>query len=171
MAVCDQCGTTILFGGVREGGYRFCTADCRDEAQPLLTSAGQLPDDFVVEQARQVHGGACPKRHGPGPVDIHTKHTVWSAFVLTHWRSTPIICCQSCGTKKKLGALAFTSLFGWWGFPWGLIFTPVQIVRNLYALFVSVNPNEPSQQLVQIVRTDPSSRLAHEQRQPASAAA
>jgi len=171
MAVCDHCGTTILFGGVREGGYRFCKAACRDNAYPLVASAAQLPNEFVLEQARRVHGGSCPKCHGPGPVDVHMKHTVWSAFVMTQWRSTPILCCESCGTKAKLGALAFTSLFGWWGFPWGLIFTPVQIVRNLRALFAGIHPNEPSHQLVEIVRSDLASRLAHEERQQAGAAA
>jgi hypothetical protein len=99
------------------------------------------------------------------------KHTVWSAFVLTQWRSTPIICCESCGTKAKLGALAFTSLFGWWGFPWGLIFTPMQIARNLQALFSSISPDGPSNELLLIVRSDLASRLAHEERRQTSAAA
>jgi hypothetical protein len=160
-----------LFGGVREGGYRFCKPECRDSAHSLIASAAQLPDEFVIEKARQVHGGSCPKCHGPGPVDVHVKHTVWSAFVLTQWRSTPILCCESCGTKAKLGALAFTSLFGWWGMPWGLIFTPMQIVRNLRALLASINPDEPSNELVQMVRSDLSSRLAHEERRQTSEAA
>jgi len=70
-----------------------------------------------------------------------------------------------------LGALAFTSLFGWWGMPWGLIFTPVQIVRNLRALLASINPDGPSNELVQMVRSDLSSRLAHDERRQTSEAA
>jgi hypothetical protein len=99
------------------------------------------------------------------------KHTVWSIFVMTQWRSTPILCCTPCGTKAKLGAIALSSVFGWWGFPWGLIFTPVQIIRNLKALAASTNPHGPSRELVQITRGDLAARLAHEERQQIAAAA
>ena len=65
MATCDCCGTTILFGGVREGGYRFCNRKCRDRAV-FLSASAQLPDEFVVEKARQVHEGECPRCGGAG---------------------------------------------------------------------------------------------------------
>jgi hypothetical protein len=171
MAKCDHCGTTILFGGIHESGYRFCKADCRNKSYTLLTFAAELPPEFVLEQAQEVHRGPCPKCQGPGPVDIHMKHTALSALVVTHWRSTPILCCESCGTKAKLAALASTTLLGWWGFPWGLIFTPVQIVRNLRGLAASINPDAPSPQLVQLVRGDLASRLAHQAHQPRELAA
>jgi len=29
MATCPSCGYTILFGGIREGDLRFCSAKCR----------------------------------------------------------------------------------------------------------------------------------------------
>jgi hypothetical protein len=48
---------------------------------------------------------------------------------------------------------SLSSLFlGWWGFPWGLILTPVQIGRNLFGLVRSPSSFAPSAQLERIVR-------------------
>jgi hypothetical protein len=99
------------------------------------------------------------------------KHTVWSMLFMTQWQSTPILCCESCGTKAKLGALAFSSVFGWWGVPWGLLFTPVQIVRNCRALTSSIDPVQPSDELVKLIRSDLAARLEHEELQQTSAEA
>jgi hypothetical protein len=99
------------------------------------------------------------------------KHTALSALVVTHWRSTPILCCESCGTKAKLGALISTLLLGWWGFPWGLVFTPVQIVRNLRGLAASINHAGPSPELLQLVRGELADRLAYQARQSRELAA
>ncbi len=52
-------------------------------------------------------------------------------MVLTSWSSKPKLSCKSCATKRQLGAMAFSSVAGWWGLPWGLVMTPVQIIRNI----------------------------------------
>jgi hypothetical protein len=171
MTKCDHCGTTILFGGVHQSGYRFCNAACRDNAHQLMMAAAQIPEELVLEQARQLHGGKCPKCAGRGPVDIHWKHSVWSAFVVTHWRSTPFLSCEACGTKSKFGAIAFSAMFGWWGMPWGLVITPMQVGRNIKALFATPDPAEPSAELIQFVRRNLSVRLLSENRRLVSAAA
>jgi hypothetical protein len=166
MATCDQCGTTILFGGVREAGYRFCGDKCRDAAGFLIAAAA-LPDDVVAEHARAIHAGQCARCGGRGPVDVHVAHSVWSALVFTQWRSTPLVCCQSCGTKSKLQAIATSSLLGWWGMPWGLLVTPVQIFRNVGGLFSAPNPDQPSAELLQLARRDLMERVVcSEQAQP-----
>lgn len=151
MAKCEHCRTTIIFGGVREGGYRFCNQKCRDSTV-FLSASAELPDEFVLEKAREVHEGLCPKCGGTGPVDVHTAHTVWSALVMTSWKSTPHLCCQSCGTKARLSALTFSGLLGWWGFPWGFLVTPAQILRNAGGLFRGGDPARPSEELVKLVR-------------------
>jgi hypothetical protein len=53
----------------------------------------------------------------------------------------------------------FNSLFGWWGFPWGIFGTPIQILRNLDRLGPSKGQTEPSDALVEIVRADLATRL------------
>lgn len=167
MAKCDSCGTTILFGGVRQGEWRFCNEQCRQQGF-LLTLADQVPQDLIDEHARHTHEGECPKCQGPGPVDVHTSHRVWSALVVTSWNSRPEVCCQSCGTKAKLGG-AFSSLFlGWWGFPWGILATPIQIARNLGGLASSPDPTTPSPKLRHLIKLHLAAQLAdhlHRQQQ------
>jgi hypothetical protein len=46
------------------------------------------------------------------------------------------------------------SLFaGWWGFPWGLIMTPVQLSRNVIGLVRAPETMGPSPELEKTVRT------------------
>ncbi len=153
MARCTYCGTTILFGGVTDAGMRFCNENCHKQGF-VLTASGQLPDDLVEETVREVHEGACPQCGGEGPIDVHTSHIVWSALVLTSWHSRPKICCRSCGIKSKLGGAAMSAVAGWWGFPWGLIATPIQIGRNVYGLFTGPDPTAPSDQLQTLIRVN-----------------
>lgn len=159
MATCDHCGTTIVFGGVREAGFHFCKPACRNQSQ-ILVAANQLPDGFVEEQARSIHAGSCARCGSQGPVDIHT---VWSALITTQWSSKPILCCQACGTKSKLRAIAFCGLFGWWGFPWGLVAAPVQIFRNVGGLLSAPNPYEPSPEMLRHVRQRLAARWVREE--------
>src|SRR5262249_4343828 len=46
---------------------------------------------------------------------------------------TPIqgIFCSPCAEKKALRATVVTWLAGWWGFPWGFIYSPHAIFLNL----------------------------------------
>ena len=158
MAKCDYCGTTILFGGVKEEEYRFCNQKCHENGF-LLTIAKQIPDDVMEEHLKEVHDGQCPKCGGAGPIDVHTSHTVWSALVMTSWKSRPEVCCNSCGVKAKLGGAVISGLFGWWGFPWGIIMTPIQIIRNVAGLASSPDPLTPSAQLENFVRLNLASHL------------
>ena len=151
MAKCDYCGATLLFGGVYDEDLRFCNQNCRDGGR-LLKISRRMPHDAVEEYLQEMHQGDCPKCGGPGPVDVHTSYTIWSAVYLTSWRSKPQVCCQSCGTKAKMGSALSSAVLGWWGFPFGFIMTPVQIIRNFAGLFSNPDPDEPSEQLEKIVR-------------------
>jgi hypothetical protein len=42
---------------------------------------------------------------------------------------------------------------GWWGFPWGLIMTPVQLGRNLIGALGGSEAAAPSPELEKMVRT------------------
>jgi hypothetical protein len=159
MPRCDTCGTIILFNATREGDWVFCNDQCRAQGQ-LLDFADQLPEAFIDEHVQQTHAGPCPKCQGPGPVDVHTSHTVWSALLITSWRSRPEVCCSGCGTKAKLLASLSSAALGWWGFPWGLLATPVQITRNLAGLATSPDPTAPSPALRKLVKLHLASHVA-----------
>lgn len=151
MASCSYCNSMILFGGVKDGELRFCNAACQEKGH-LARVAKRIPHRDVQVVLEEIHQGRCPKCNGKGPIDVHVKHTVWSAVYLTSWNSSPTVCCRSCGRKAQFGGLALSALVGWWGFPWGLIMTPVQICRNLSGICGGPNPDEPSSELENIVR-------------------
>ncbi|HWS72151.1 MAG TPA: hypothetical protein VN605_08550 [Thermoanaerobaculia bacterium] len=150
MAACATCGTTILFGGVQDAGMRFCNANCHSRGS-LLRIAQQIPPDVLQQQTWAVHHGACPKCQGPGPVDVHKSYRIWSIVFLTSWSNTPRVSCKRCGVKGQLGDALFCLFLGWWGFPWGLVMTPVQIVRNLTGVFRASSPTGPSPDLERAV--------------------
>jgi hypothetical protein len=151
MATCEYCGTTILFGGVREGELRFCNDKCREAGQVAVVSQ-HIPPDILARKVAEIHQGPCPVCGGRGPVDVHTSHKIWSALVITHWSSDPQVCCRSCGRKSQFNSLLFSLLLGWWGIPHGLIMTPVQVGRNLAGLWGGPAPDKPSEQLIKLVR-------------------
>lgn len=158
MAKCDYCGTRILFGGVKDEDLRFCNENCYQQGF-LLAVADQVPEDIMSEHVSAVHQGDCPKCGGPGPIDVQTSHIVWSALVVTSWQSRPEVCCRSCGVKAKLGGALISGVVGWWGFPWGLIATPIQIGRNMFGLLSGPDPNIPSDQLANMVRINLAAQL------------
>ena len=158
MTKCEQCGTIILFGPVRQGVHKFCSYKCRDHGVRSVAYA-ELPPGYVEEKVNAVFAGPCPKCGGHGPVDVHTSHWVWSAGVLSSFKSKPEICCLKCGTKARFGAMVFCTLFGWWGFPWGVFGTPAQILRNLRRSGPPIGQDEPTQALVEMVRSRLASQL------------
>jgi hypothetical protein len=158
MASCAYCSTTILFGGVRDGNDRFCNARCHQSHQ-LMSVAEQLPPDVVQQQIAMLHQGACPKCGGRGPIDIHTVYKVWSALVLTSWFNTPQLSCRACATRSQTGGALFSLGLGWWGFPWGLVMTPVQITRNIVAMSRGPDPARPSAKLEKHVKVSLAAKL------------
>lgn len=148
MATCDSCGTFILFGGVREGGRRYCGAECAaGDLWAALIDA--LPAVEVDERARRTHQGQCPKCLGAGPVDVRSSHWIYSALAFSRYGSRFDLCCRRCGRKTQLKDGLFSLALGWWGFPHGIILTPVQVVRDLGAFVGLMGPRdaEPSPQL------------------------
>jgi hypothetical protein len=151
MDTCAYCGTTIIMGGVRSGTERYCNNKCAGNGH-VLKVAGTLPPDVIERQVQELFHGNCPKCNGTGPVDIHKSHRVWSALLLTRWTSASQLSCSSCATKNQAGGIAFCLLLGWWGFPWGLILTPVQVGRNIFEICGRRDSSQPSENLRRLVQ-------------------
>ena len=169
MAQCGYCGTTILFGGVRDGAYRFCNNKCHQNAY-VLRVAQAVPADVLERQTEEVFRGNCPKCRGLGPVDIHKVHRVWSALLLTSWSSSQQVSCRSCATRSQLGGALFSLGLGWWGLPWGLILTPVQITRNVIGMCAGPDPSRPSAELRKFVQVCLGAKMIAANRQNAASA-
>jgi hypothetical protein len=153
MAKCGYCGSTIIMGGVRSGDQRFCNNKCH-QSSLVLGVAQQIPPDVIERQVEEIWRGNCPKCRALGPVDVHQFHEVWSIGIMTRWTSTPRVCCRSCATKRQAGALVFSLFCGWWGFPRGLVLTPVQISRNVAGMFGGPDSSKPSAALQRLVRVN-----------------
>jgi hypothetical protein len=148
---CAYCGSRIWFGGVREENLSFCNAECQRRGT-YLRFVGRLPGDFVAQHVMAVHRGNCPKCRGPGPIDVHKSHSIWSIVVLTSWKTQPQISCRSCATGAQLKGLVSSLLLGWWGFPWGIILTPVQIAKNIGGMVAGPDPAKPTPGLEKFIK-------------------
>ncbi len=72
----------------------------------------------------------CPECGKTAPVGTHRSYWVWSALVLTRWGTTLHTCCANCARKHRHKAIMSCLALGWWGIPFGLFVTPMQIYRN-----------------------------------------
>jgi hypothetical protein len=160
MPSCAACGTAILFGGVRRNGRTYCKAQCAAR-DALNVAADEIPEDEIAQHLELVHQGPCPKCQGPGPVDVHSCHTIQSFVVMTRFKSTPIACCRACAKRHQMSAIASSAALGWWGFPFGVIGTPIQILRNLAAMTGGPKPDRPSAELQKLVRLTLGAELHH----------
>jgi hypothetical protein len=167
MASCGYCKSFILIGGVRKGADRFCNDKCHQGAY-VLSLAQRVPADLVAKHVQDVFRGNCPQCNGLGPIDVHKVHRVWSALVLTSWSSSQKVCCRSCATKGQLGAALLSGTLGWWGFPWGLIMTPIMVARNVMGICAGPDSSRPSADLEKLVRVNLGVKLlaASEQKPP-----
>jgi len=162
MARCAYCNSLLLFGGTKAGAYTFCNAKCHQGAY-YLSIAQQIPANTILETIEHLDRSGCPQCKKPGTIEVHTSHLIWSALILTSWSSRPKVCCRRCGIKSQLGNAALSMVIGWWGFPWGLIMTPVQIGRNVVGMF-SV-PAHPSDQLKKIIGLNIATQMVAQQKQ------
>jgi hypothetical protein len=163
MGTCDHCGALIIFGGKRSGGLRYCSEKCLRASSNIFAAhelAAQVPEELIQRQIEAVRQGECPKCGRPGPIDVYVSHRIWSFIRVTSWKSLPQVSCRTCGIKSQCGGVLFSLLFGWWGFPFGFVMTPVQIGRNLIGMFHVPDPTKPSSQLMEMVRADIAKRAA-----------
>lgn len=158
MPSCNACGNYIMWGGVKDAGMRFCNAKCHRRGF-LSVVANELPAAEIARLAGELQGGPCPVCRRPGPVDLQQAHYIWSAIYLTSWKSVPSLSCQRCGNWRRVRAMLSCGLLGWWGLPWGLLGTPIQIGRNVLAMFRHRPSNEPSIEMLDLVRMNLAERV------------
>ena len=95
-----------------------------------------------------------------------------SIIVMTFRRSSDI-CFIKPGESAVTRGLPWTLLTlvaGWWGIPWGLVFTPIQIARNLYGIAHPPDPAKPSARFEQMVRMNIAAEASRQPRAQAAAA-
>ncbi|RDZ28726.1 hypothetical protein [Lysobacter silvisoli] len=151
---CDRCGKSCGASAVGNGAQTFCSTACRRLTE-LMEAAAEFDDDDVHRHALVLQRGACPGclRQGT-PIEVRRSYHVWSAIFLTRWGTSQKVRCRRCGIRNNLTDAAFSATLGWWGFPFGLLMTPVQILRNLGEMLISDRPRPPSRELLELARLD-----------------
>lgn len=151
MGACSQCGKSILFGGRRLDGRRYCSAACA-RSHPLNLAADQVPLDILQRQVSEWRQSRCPRcKRQDAAIDVYEHHRVHSLLLMTQWSTRRSVCCRRCGRRDQLLSTLYCLGLGWWGFPWGLLMTPVQIVRNILGL-CQVEPARPTTAFEHVVR-------------------
>ncbi|EAY70823.1 hypothetical protein BDAG_03630 [Burkholderia dolosa AU0158] len=148
---CSHCGRTFLIGGRSIDGRRYCGPACA-HAHPIVVEAERLPDATVRQYVDDCRYGPCPIcRRDDRPVDVHASHRVVSLLFVTRWATRRHVCCRRCGRRKQALALLASAAFGWWGLPWGIVLTPIQLARNALGL-AARDPDVATQQFEQLLR-------------------
>jgi len=65
---------------------------------------------------------------------VHAWHRVHSLVLYTQWSTKRSVCCRRCGRRNQVVGTLYSVTLGWWGFPWGIFVTPIQIARNVSAI-------------------------------------
>jgi hypothetical protein len=96
----------------------------------------QTEEVAVWERAPEHSPEVLPKCGKCGKTDSTLRVSAFmyalSAFVITlRRRGSSGIFCQSCRRKEAIKWSLLTGVLGWWGIPWGPIFSVQSIVRNL----------------------------------------
>ena len=145
---CPTCGSVVIFGGIKNGPDRYCSQKCYESGE-IGRSAQDLPLEVVETFARELNRGPCPKCDGPGPVDVHKSYSVYSIIFYTSWKTSQHLMCKSCALKQQAVDLAGSMLLGWWGLPFGLIVTPIQILANVVAMVQTPGRDGPTKNLME----------------------
>jgi hypothetical protein len=144
---CDRCGAAIGRVEKWDGPLRFCSVECL-RAGPVGGLAIQVSAVEVEQAAWAIRQAPCPCCHEHRPVDLYESYRIWSVLVFTTWHTRVTTCCSPCAQARRKRDAIFSALFGWWGFPFGIIWTPVQVFRNIRALIRHEESPRPSRQFL-----------------------
>ena len=150
MARCRNCKGFVLFGGETDGEHVYCRKKCLEQ-DVLRETSEMIPQDLLDERVHAVHQGSCPKCKSEGPVDVHQSYSLWTILYVTRLNTQLHLCCRGCARRTQFGAVIKSVLFGIWG-PFGILLTPVQILRNLVGMIGGPPPYAPSAPLFQLIR-------------------
>ncbi|WP_266157891.1 hypothetical protein [Dyella silvatica] len=151
MHECHNCSKTMLFGGRTIEGYRYCGNACASR-HPLLRSAERIPANVLQQHVEHWRNGPCPRcKQQQGPIDVYAHHRVHSFILMTQWSTKKHICCRRCGRREQIKSALYSASLGWWGIPWGLLATPIQVTRNVAGIFQR-EPMRASADFEQVVR-------------------
>src|SRR5258706_4353758 len=130
MAICDFCGASHRGEHASVGTLRFCTQSCADRGR-ILQTLDLFPSSAINSYVENTRSGRCAECGAQAPSNIHKSYRVYSVLIYTSWKTLIHYCCQRCGRGHQGSSIVFSGLFGWWGFPFGILLTPWLIFKNI----------------------------------------
>ena len=157
MPRCSHCKKWIV-GGMREGDLRFCSDQCHEDGF-LCKLVEDVDNDLLSRLVDQLHGQPCPLCNNDGPSDVYVSHTATAFIIHFRWKDLPNVCCRRCGVRHIWRGIIWTSIFGWWHFPGGIVAAPWQILNGIKQLASLPNISSPSARLTKMVKLDLAKRV------------
>lgn len=85
--------------------------------------------ETYAEKLRKIACPICNQTHKK--LNGTIAYTVKSFVFFSSFGIKPIIACPECLDKENNNSISSTLLLGWWGFPWGILKTPIYIYKNM----------------------------------------
>lgn len=132
-------GATSQFQHLNEAYAVLCESESRAEYDTISVEAAKkvCAEDF--EAPEPIICSCC------GKVSAQPRYVIFlkakSFLVFTVRSMTQGVFCSPCAEKKALQATAITWVFGWWGFPWGPIYSVQALWVNMLGGKRPVLPN------------------------------
>jgi hypothetical protein len=152
MAICYTCKKFVVFGGVKDHGFRFCSKICHAQKVVLLASMAAVQPADIEKEAAKIRNSKCPCCDNVGNIDFHKSLSIWSLIFITNLKEHVLVSCNSCARRVSLINTFKSLLMGWWGIPVGIVGTPVVIAFNLSQIIFSSLSTAPSKRLNEYAR-------------------
>lgn len=97
----------------------------------VMVQNSKLSMQDILKYAYILRTIPCPYCRNPNKkINATVTHTVQSFLIVTTSKKAIKIGCPDCLEKQNNDAILSSAILGWWGFPWGIIKTPIYIWRN-----------------------------------------
>ncbi|WP_207428311.1 hypothetical protein [Pedobacter sp. SYSU D00535] len=91
----------------------------------------EVDDRILSEYAELLRGLPCPLcKSTDEKLNATMTGSVISFIIMTNYQKELKVACPNCLDKANDRAMIKSALFGWWGFPWGIIRTPQALLLN-----------------------------------------
>jgi hypothetical protein len=125
--------------------------------------AESIPAKDIEQLASKLRSTHCSSCNSHEPVDAFPSYFVYSVVIWTGWRKKVELSCRSCSRKRQAKSLAASFLLGWWGFPFGLVATPIIIMANVIGMVHNPMTRPPGKNLKAYARLVAAHELWKEQ--------
>jgi len=112
----------------KEITHRKLDADLVKVIHNQRTELSQVEIKVLVSEIKKTPCPICNQSFAP--LQAAEIQKVRSILLITNHSAEAMIACENCIKKEKNKQLLLNFLLGWWGFPWGLIRTPMALVKH-----------------------------------------